>query len=708
VKRRKTTHHVQPDAAPESPGRLNRRWLVETIAVLILAGVPFTMGKFFEFNQPDPFDSGAYAYSAWHVFQGAKLFEEELVSAQPATFLMNYIGVAMGGFSETGPKIVQTMLQLAALGFMFYTLRKCFGKTAAVISTTVAAIYLSAPVIAKFGNVKEQFMTAFMIVTACCLMLAVKTQKNGLWVAAGAAVIWPYYFKPTGLSILIATGLFVSLMAMIQWRGWKPLLNRIFLLAIGAVAGLCPLILFFHLKAGGYGLLNTLPIMMVELIFVLVVVGYIGVAIAWTNQRYHLLARLKTIPSIYWKAGIAAVFLAYVAGIIIVRIQPGAIGEDIGNYLYATPFFDLPRQAYWRMDGFVHQFWTSLGTGDVYITGSRALMGFSQQAPIVLRYYGVLDLPVVLAIASILVVLFRAVFQAVKKIHTLESQDWMAMFLAAWWLLDVAMTWVSPRSYEQYYLPMCASSAMLGGYAVWRLMTRFNPAQSHLGKAICAIAIVAAVAMVFPIFAGITHSPFSGQAYGQRSRGYAQSWTSTWNRLRGQDTGAWEQLGDYIRTQSTPQDRIYVWGWYPGIYVRAQRISASPRAVEGNMHILPPQNLEWQVRSILRGFAQHPPKFIVDSRKREFPWNVPPMELWPYVTKEWKWRLQGFLPPNPQIVEQYEKDYAAFLTKQVSPEEAGRFMTMKPFRDYVMRNYNIAQTFGIHIVFVRKTATTGL
>jgi len=678
------------------------------IAVLILAGLPFAMGKFFEFNQPDPFDGGAYAYSAWHVLQGAQLWKDEIISAQPATFLMNYLGVAMSGFSETGSKVVQAILQLAALGLMFYTLRKCFDKTAAVMSTAIAAIYLSAPVIAKFGNVKEQFMIAFMVIAACCLMLAVRTQKNWFWAAAGAAVIWPYYFKPTGLSILMATGIFVPLLALVQKWGWKLFLNRLFLLTIGAVAGISPLVLFFHLKADDPVVINTPPMMMVKLIFVLVAVGYAGIAIAWANQRYRLLTQLKTVPSIYWKAGIAAVVLTYVAGIIIVRIQPGAIGEDIWNYISATPFFNLPRQVYWGIDGFARQFWTAMGTDDVYITGSRALMGFSQQAPIVLRYYGVLKLPVVLAIISILVVLCRAGFQTVKKIHTLESQDWMGILLALWWIFDMGLIWVSPRSYEQYYLPMCASAAMLGGYAVWWLMTRFKPAQSHLGKALCGIGAVMAVATVFPIFAGITHSPFSGQPYGERSRGYAQSWASTWNRLRGQDVGAWEQLGDYIRTHSAPQDRIYVWGWYPGIYVRAQRISASPQAFEGNMHIVPPPNLAGIVYSLTTAFIQHPPKFIVDSRKREFPWDVPPMELWPQVPKSFQGKWPGFLAADPQIIEQFEKNYAAVLAKQVSPEEAERFMAMKPFRDYVMRNYDIAQTFGTHVVFVRKALATGL
>jgi hypothetical protein len=677
------------------------------IAVLILAGIPFAMGKFFEFSQPDPFDGGAYAYSAWHVCQGAQLWKDEIISAQPATFLMNYLGVAMCGFGETGPKIVQTILQLAALGLMFYTLRKWFGKTAAVISTAVAAIYLSAPVIAKFGNVKEQYMIAFMVFAACSLMLAAKTQKNWLWMAAGAAAFWPYYFKPTGLSTLMAIGLFIPLLALMQRWGWESFFRRLFLLALGAIAGLCPLMLFFQIMTGWPAVVHTPPMMIIKLIFVLVAVGYVGVAIAWIIRRYHLLARLKTMPFIDWKIVIAAIVLMYVIGVVIVRIQPGAIGEDIWNYLYATPFFSLPQQAYGRIFGFTQQFWMALGTNDVYITGSRALMGFAQQAPIVLRYYGVLSLPIGLAILSILVVLFRIILRAARKIRSLESQDWMAMFLAAWWLFDVAMTWVSPRSYEQYYLPMCASSAMLGGYAVWRFMERFNPLQSSVGKILAPAALLVMTATVFPIFAGVTNSPFSGQPYGQRSRGYAQSWTSTWNRLRGQDTQAWEQLGDYIQTHSTPQDRIYVWGWYPGIYVRAQRISASPQAFEGNMHILPPLGLTGQLKVVLGGFALHPPKFIVDSRKREFPWNVPPLELWPQAPKDFQGKWKGFLSTDPRIIEQYEKGYAAFLAKQVSPEEAGRFMAMKPFRDYVMQNYDVVQTFSPHVLFVRKTSAAG-
>ncbi len=74
---------------------------------------------------------------------------------------------------------------------------------------------------------------------------------------------------------------------------------------------------------------------------------------------------------------------------------------------------------------------------------------------------------------------------------------------------------------------------------------------------------------------------------------------------------------------------MYVWGWVPGIYVQAQRMSPTPKAFEGTMHTLPPQQLADRVQEILKAFEKNPPKFIVDTRKIHFPWTRPPLELWP-------------------------------------------------------------------------------
>ena len=66
---------------------------------------------------------------------------------------------------------------------------------------------------------------------------------------------------------------------------------------------------------------------------------------------------------------------------------------------------------------------------------------------------------------------------------------------------------------------------------------------------------------------------------------------------------------------------MYVWGWIPGIYVQAQRMSPTPKAFEGMMHTLPPAQLADRVQEILTAFEKNPPKFIVDTRKIHFPWT---------------------------------------------------------------------------------------
>ena len=192
ARRRKKLAQVNLSAVNErQPKRVATALIVSVVITLVLGGIPFGLGKYIEFNTPGPFDSGAFVYSAQHLLQGAKLGTEEQSSARPNTLLANVVGVKLFGFSEFGPKLVQMALQLGALGFMFYVLRKVFGSIAAVVGTTVAAVYLSAPLIAKFGNVKEQFMIPFMIAAACCFLLYGFSQKRLWLILSGFFAVQP-------------------------------------------------------------------------------------------------------------------------------------------------------------------------------------------------------------------------------------------------------------------------------------------------------------------------------------------------------------------------------------------------------------------------------------------------------------------------------------------------------------------------------------
>jgi hypothetical protein len=278
-----------------------------------------------------------------------------------------------------------------------------------------------------------------------------------------------------------------------------------------------------------------------------------------------------------------------------------------------------------------------------------------------------------------------------KSPATIDCDRFVLLF-AVWWLLDMMFVWISPRSYEQYYLPLNASGAMLGGYmiAVYHnklKSTAFKPAWVITGF----VGFILMIIFSQHIFFGVRTSAHSGLAYTNPERGYSQKL----DEIARKPQYPWMMAGQYIQNNSTENDKIYVWGWVPGIYVAAQRLSPTPKAFEGTMHTLTPQVLSERVSEILEAFEKEPPKFIVDTHKRHFPWDRPPLELWPRTQK-------GFLPSVPQIVSQYDQMYANMLREQIEPAEAFRYEAMKPFREYVMQNYKIVQPFGANVLFQRK------
>jgi len=351
------------------------------IVIAILAAIPFSMGKYFEFSTPDPFDSGAYIYSAKHILEGAEIGVEEKPSAQLGTLLVNILGVWLFGFNETGPTIIQTVLQAAALLLMFIAMRKLFGTLAAAVSVIVASVYLSAPLIAKYGNVKEQYMIACMVIGISCFVLH---QLGGRWwhaVLAGAFLSWAPLFKQTGVSAIGAIGLFLILQPLLRNRTWKQTGLDILLLLTGAAIAIAPL--------------------------------YVWI-IAWDVQM--------SLPYSW-------------------------VWQTLAKFIPASAEVDQAKP-----------------TSD-YIAGSRKLVTFSQQWPRVLRYYRLLILPIALALAAIIAKILRIILAPPAVNKTKENTcDRFVLLFGLWWILDMAFVWISPRSYEQYYLPLNASAAMLGGY----------------------------------------------------------------------------------------------------------------------------------------------------------------------------------------------------------------------------------------------------
>ncbi|MCX5633569.1 MAG: glycosyltransferase family 39 protein [Phycisphaerae bacterium] len=620
AKSRQPGRPVRKDKKPAAATGKTSSELTAIVLVVILAGIPFALGRYFEFSYPDPFDSAANVYSAQHILNGAKIGIDEKPSAALGTLLVNILGVRLFGFSEFGPKLLQSIMQACALAAMYIAIRKLMGKLPAAVSVIIASIYISAPFIAKFGNVKEQYMIACMATAISLFMLR---QSGGGWwysLLAGAIVSWAPLFKETGASAIGAIGLFVILQPIFKHRTWKQTGIDIALLLAGAITAIAPLYIWII----GWKVPLSLPY-----------------SFAWEAVRGFLPAQ-QTSPQ-----------------------------------------------------------------ADTYVSSLRAMLPFSEQWPRVLRFYLALCLPVSLAAGSIIARFGKIILKLSGKLLPDSDRcdyDRFVPLFAVWWLLDMAFVWVSPASYEQYYLPLTASGAMTGGYliAVWR--DKLIKAVLKTKWVVTGIgSLVLMVIMCWHIFFGLPRSPYSGVKYPEKRNGYVQRWNEIKHRRYDGWKGPWEVTGEYVRSHTQPSDKIYVWGWVPGIYLSAQRFCPAPNAFESEMHARPPQQLEQIVDELLGYFNKEMPKYIVDSRKQHLPLNRFKFELWPIVPAGFMGIQKSQLLPNePQIIAEFEKQWEQMTRERFGDDEARRFEIMGKFRKFIRENYDIAQMFGDCVVFKLK------
>jgi hypothetical protein len=317
-----------------------------------------------------------------------------------------------------------------------------------------------------------------------------------------------------------------------------------------------------------------------------------------------------------------------------------------------------------------------------YVSRSRKLVPFSVQWQKVMYHYRQVIMPIILAASAIVAGIVRWILslRAPKRAHRTIYDRFILLF-AVWWILDMAFVWISPRSYVQYYLPLNASAAMLGGYLIAVYWDKAKNAAHKTGWLIAGM-----VGLLLMIV--LSWHVFFESASGRPSGSYQYMLRTASLRRKGGARFRGEGTGEYIRTHSEPTDKIYVWGWMPGIYVKAQRFSAASKAC-----CLPrpaPAVLAEMVDELLSEFKEETPKFIVDTRKRHIPADRPPYELWPIVRYQGTQR-ETFLAPEENAVAAYEKNWAEMLRTSYGDEEAERFNILAPLRKFIRDNYEIAE-----------------
>ncbi len=698
----------------KSRGEGKGKQLAIIIVAAVLAAIPFCYGKYFEFGTKGPFDGSLNVYSAQSIVNGEKLGVQVWPSARPATLLVNVIGVALFGFSEIGPKLMQMLMQLTALVLMFYTLRKVYGALPAGVALILAAFYLSCPPYAKYGNVKEQFMIACAIIAVCGLMLR---HLGGAWwwlLICGAAAVNSFFFKQTGASVIIAIGIYLLAQPIFRNREWRQFGTEILFLLAGAIIGLLPLIIFYTWQGRLYSFLIHIPF-----------VGYLILAA----------------KNLFTAAEQAAPTASQI------------IGGTGGEYIKGSKLVSIFRTQYDFVVSYYRSFVVPIGLSLLAIlwrlrqllpwkngagTQPEATIGaYEKQADsfvLLLGFWWLLDMAFVWVSPRSYVEYFLplggsgAMLAAYAVYRCRKRPVGLIVFLAGWLIIDLFLVWVIPTESFPYFA--CRAAKTLGPYwgkfglqciplaaaiVVWLLMRKkkLRPARAVIIAIIC-----------FGIF--FSWNTANIKLLSKRVRGVNQTDTE------------WEQIGRYIQQNSASEDGLYVWGWIPGIYVQAQRFSPATKPSYSNMHSDRVRQVRFEILKLLEKFEANPPLYIVDTQKFHYPYyDHPTFDLWPRWVQGKKRRFHlryhpgqavektKLLPAEESVkfrdvyLRQVEELTYALLThpnrkggaveaeqaRQLAVKERRRHEKMYPLREFVMQNYDLVPTRTRIYIFRRKESS---
>lgn len=192
-----------------------------------------------------------------------------------------------------------------------------------------------------------------------------------------------------------------------------------------------------------------------------------------------------------------------------------------------------------------------------------------------------------------------------------------------WWLLSmVTAGFIGGRMYGHYFLlsvpPLCVLAG-LGAARAWPT----PGSRPLLRRATIAVTALLAVGEVTGamLYEGATDSFWSPKP-------------------------DYRQATDYLQTATSPNDRVFVWGWFPALYVLGNRcpstrfvyahhLAGYAPNVEGKRGHSVPQG--WQ--QLLEDLQHTPPVYVLDTSHGDYEFRYAPMEkypmLWEFVNRSY-------------------------------------------------------------------------
>ncbi len=171
-----------------------------------------------------------------------------------------------------------------------------------------------------------------------------------------------------------------------------------------------------------------------------------------------------------------------------------------------------------------------------------------------------------------------------------------------WFLLAAYLACVAPGRRGHHFMPALAPLALL---TLLPLRNALHRARWHL-----TLINRPAVGLMLVTWVYLLAAQFADSLPELR-----QCWLRkpTWYALNYRTTTDYQRQADTIRLLTEPDERIYVWGWNPGVYRHARRLPTTRYATLEKLGQVAP-HADFIFTSVCGALRQHPPRLFAISR----------------------------------------------------------------------------------------------
>ena len=185
---------------------------MRAIVVVVLAAIAIHLPNV-PFGKAPQEDAGVFLYTAQRILDGGLPYRDVWDHKPPLIYLLDALGLLLGGGSALGVWALQTLGHVAAAALSFLVFARAFGTRAALFGTLAWLLAVPRIMLAEgyFTNFVQTFAAPLQFV-ALALFLSEERRRRRTWrsVAIGASAGLAALLSPAALGLWIALGLFVT------------------------------------------------------------------------------------------------------------------------------------------------------------------------------------------------------------------------------------------------------------------------------------------------------------------------------------------------------------------------------------------------------------------------------------------------------------------------------------------------------------------